>query len=212
MGVIMIVLVVVLIIWILGVIFVVGPQRRMDRLLAQAELPPRCHHVPYQRNDGVVAIDQTEATNSAEAMVSPPTRAEISVDMQGREELKAQCLALLKEAAHEHPAGHSKLVARYVMRSRNDNRIELMFEKSDKSRANLWLASRYGAELMDVGIRCRAYPASAIYQDAAPGGKKVYGRHSALKSMRDLAHADLIRLTIERPAQMETILRKLDAA
>src|SRR5690606_25005406 len=55
-----------------------------------------------------------------------------------RKELKLACLALLDDAAVEHPSGHQgKSAARYILRSENDDRIELMFEKGENSRANL---------------------------------------------------------------------------
>jgi hypothetical protein len=55
-----------------------------------------------------------------------------------RNTLKAACLSLLDTAAAEHPAGHQgKLAARYVLRSRSDERIGLMFEKSEKTKALL---------------------------------------------------------------------------
>lgn len=127
-----------------------------------------------------------------------------------RAELKAVCLALLDEYAVEHPAGHQgKLAARYVLRSRAGERIGLMFEKHEATPANLWVDRRYASNLLDTGAEVRAYPASALYLPTEPGAKRQYGRHAALKAMRDLAHVDLVRFTIDRPDQLLKVLTHL---
>ena len=64
---------------------------------------------------------------------------------------------------------------------------------------------------MNAAIEFRVDPASALYREVESGGKRPYGRHAALRSMRDLANADLVRCTIERFEQLETILAKLSA-
>jgi len=129
-----------------------------------------------------------------------------------RQELKAECLALLDQNAVEHPAGHQgKLAARYVLRSNVGARIGLMFEKSDKTKALLWVEHRFLRHLVDGDIEFKLYPASALYQAGEPDEKQSYGRHAALKSMRDLAHVDLVRLTIDRVEQLRTILTYLAA-
>lgn len=129
-----------------------------------------------------------------------------------RAELKAACLELLDRAAVEHPAGHQgKLAARYILRSAGGDRIGVMFEKGDKTKAYLWLDQRSAGNLADAGIESRLYPASSLYQLDEASGKPAYGRHAALKSMRDLAHADLVRFTISQQGQLETILTALAA-
>lgn len=140
------------------------------------------------------------------ARTSQP-RSDQRVEKPDREQLKSSCLGLLDAAAIEHPAGHGKLFARYVLRSEEGDRIELMFEKGEKSPAHLWLTRRHALPLLTMGMEFRA----ELYQPTEPGGKPVYGRQSALKSMRDLANADLVRLKIERVEQMEMILAKLVA-
>lgn len=62
---------------------------------------------------------------------------------------------------------------------------------------------------MEVGIDALVYPASALYQASEGGEKRTYGRHAGLKVMRDLANADLVRFTIERPGQMQFLLGAL---
>ena len=151
-------------------------------------------------------------TNAGSRAAVGSSRIDTRSELLGRDELKTRCLALLDAAAIEHPAGHGKLFARYVLRTQDGDRIEMMFEKGEKSRANLWLACDHAVQLVTMGVEFRDYPASALYQPTEPGGKPVYGRHSALKSMRDLANADLVRFTIDRVDQMEVILTKLKAA
>lgn len=88
-------------------------------------------------------------------------------------------------------------------------RISLMFEKSDRTPANLWVERRLARGLMDAEIECRVYLASSLCREDALGKKPTYGRHTALKPMRDLAHADLVRFTIDRVTQLELILTYL---
>lgn len=127
-----------------------------------------------------------------------------------RQELKAACLAMLDQNAVEHPAGHQgKLAARYVFRSKVGERIGLMFEKSDKTKPLLWVEHRFTRDLVGNDIELKVYPASSLYLAVEPGGKQPYGRHAALKGMRDLAHADLVRFSIDRVEQLRTILTHL---
>ena len=125
-------------------------------------------------------------------------------------ELKAACLALLDKAAVKHPAGHQgKLAARYVLRAGSDERIGLMFEKSEKTKAYLWIEKRFADGLVSRDIDHRCYPANELYKAAKDGEKPAYGRHAGLKAMRDLANADLVRFEIVRLEQLETILSSL---
>lgn len=124
-----------------------------------------------------------------------------------REELKRDCLALLDRAAIEHPVGHQgKLAARYVLRTAQENRIELMFEKGPSSPANLWVAKEFAAGLMDLHIAYRMLPGSPIGASLDDGTKRAYERHAALKPMRQLATADLVCFRIETEDQLRQIL------
>lgn len=134
----------------------------------------------------------------------------MSVTSLTREELRNACLSLLDRRATEHPAGHQgKLAARYVLVSASGERIGMMFEKGERARPLLWVARRHVPDLLDAGIESRLSLASSLYQAAETGGQASYGRHSALKPMRDLAHVDLVRFTIERIGQLEMILERL---
>ncbi len=128
-----------------------------------------------------------------------------------REVFKAECLAILEAQAMEHPAGHQgKLAARYVLlRSSDGERIGLMFEKGEKTQAHLWIETRFVTERMKAGVGYDSYPAAALYQSKGRDGKPVYGRHAALKAMRDLAHADLVRFTPKTPKELQLLLRNV---
>jgi hypothetical protein len=127
-----------------------------------------------------------------------------------REELKRSCLGILDSMCIEHPAGHqSKLAARYVIVARDGERIDLMFEKAPSVPANLWLRADHSRRLGNPGCECRDYPASDLYVEKDKNGAPIYGRHTGLKTMRDLAHADLLRLTIEDVGQLQVVLQRL---
>lgn len=137
----------------------------------------------------------------------------MTVTAMSRAELKVACLELLDRVALEHPAGHQgKLAARYIMRSVNDDRVSMMFEKNEKTKPHLWIDHRFARGLMDAEIEFRVSLASSLYQAAEPGKKPLYGRHAALRSMRDMANVDLVRFTIDRLEQMQMVLAKLTAA
>lgn len=136
----------------------------------------------------------------------------MNADVTSRDMLIAACLALLDQVATEHPAGHQgNLAARYVIRSRSGERIGLMFEKGGKTKPHLWAARAHARELLESDVEFRVYLASSLYQEADIELKPNYGRHSALKPMRDLANVDLVRFSIDRVGQMELITEKLTA-
>ena len=124
-----------------------------------------------------------------------------------RANLKAACVALLNERATEHPARHqSKYVARYILASASGARIAMMFEKGDRTPAHLWMELRFARALSTAEAAVRVYPASALYLGDQQGREPAYGRHAGLKPMRELAQADLARLTVESVAQLAMVL------
>jgi hypothetical protein len=130
-----------------------------------------------------------------------------------RQELKRACLALLDSMCIEHPAGHqSKLAARYLVVAPNGERIGLMFEKAPNAPANLWVRADHARRLGNPGCDCRDYPASDLYVEKDKKGEPMCGRHTGLKTMRDLAHADLMRLTIQEIGQLQFLLEGLKAS
>lgn len=131
--------------------------------------------------------------------------------MMNREDLKAACLRRLNESATEHPAGHQgKLAARYLLRGQGGEVMELMFEKGPKTPANLWVAaSRVGQLLEDNSLGHRLAPASVLNAVKGFNGKPIYGRHSALKPMRELAYADLVCFQITALTQLDRVINHL---
>lgn len=81
-----------------------------------------------------------------------------------------------------------------------------MFEKASTAPANLWVRADHVRRLGNPGCEFRDYPAAELYVEKDKKGEPIYGRHTGLKTMRDLAHADLMRLTIEEPGQLHAIL------
>lgn len=126
--------------------------------------------------------------------------------------LKQDCLRLLDASAIEHPVGHQgKLAARYMLVSATGEGIELMFEKGPASAANLWVCHRHARGLLVEGLTFASAPAAALDRAADADGRARYGRHSALRPMRQLGHADLICFSIQNKAEMEKILGDLAA-
>ena len=129
-----------------------------------------------------------------------------------RRALKDACLAVLDLVAVEHPAGHqSKLAARYVIISRSGERIGLMFEKHESAPAQVWVAHRHAGNLLDGSIPVREYRAAELYTSVEADADPPYGRHAALKAMRDMANTDLLRFTVESRLQLERIVSHLAA-
>lgn len=127
-----------------------------------------------------------------------------------RATLKRACLDRLEAVAREHPAGHQgKLAARYVLQTSGGDRISMMFEKHDTSGAYLWVEQRFTQAVLNSGIAWKAYPAIDLYQPSEAGTKPIYGRHAALKAMRDLSNADLVRFEIATVSELELLLRGL---
>ena len=126
--------------------------------------------------------------------------------------LKRACMERLTQVAVEHPAGHQgKLAARFILRTPSAERIELMFEKGDASSANLWVCRRFVTGLLDAGIPYRYAPGSTAFKIKAADGKPAYGRHSALKTMDQLATDDLICFGLRTVGDLDTILSELRA-
>lgn len=134
----------------------------------------------------------------------------MTAGIAARQELKTACLTLLDDVAVEHPSGHQgKYSARYVLRNHGGDRIGLMFEKAEKSKPYLWVEHARVSDFLDVGVEFSTYPAAGLYQPNEEGQKTSYGRHAALKSMRELAHADLVKINIQSVDQLRSLLEKL---
>lgn len=180
-----------------------GAPRGANRFISDRALQNQ------QRRRELAALATAQAPELGVPAASRRTRASRQAEIRARDNLKTACLALLDAAAIEHPAGHTGSVARYVLRSNDGGRIELMFEKGAKSRARLWLTREQAGDLLSAGIEFRLYPAADLYKPTEAGGEPSYGRHAALKMMRDLANADLVRFTVYRVEQVQRILAKV---
>jgi hypothetical protein len=113
-----------------------------------------------------------------------------------RDTLKVAVVQRLAQVAVEHPAGHQgKLAARFILRTTDGERIELMFEKGPASPANLWVCERFVRNLDTTTMSQRLSPGGALYKMVTDDGKKIYGRHAALRSMPQLCDADLVCLS-----------------
>lgn len=131
--------------------------------------------------------------------------------MNKSDELKRLCIERLDEAAMEHPSGHQgKLAARYLLKRPDGDVVELMFEKGPKNPPNLWVTNTRVAELISQSeLQFRLSPASILFNKKGSDGKPVFGRHSALKAMRELGHADLVCFRITSPDDLDRILGHL---
>jgi len=134
----------------------------------------------------------------------------VSEGRQTRAALKQACLEVLDTACVMHPAGHQmKLAARYVLITKDGDRIALMFDKGPNSPANLWMLAAHAARIEHLGLPRRDYPAAELYAGTDDRGRPVYGRHSALRQMRELANADLVRFEIDHATLLQPLLRDL---
>lgn len=116
----------------------------------------------------------------------------------------------LDREAKEHSKGHQKSYAnRYSMRSSDGALIELMFEKGEKSPANLWVKEDFVRDLLNGSIPFTISPASKLFQTVGKTGEKQYGRHSALEDMMQLGRADLVCFALRSMADLEQILAVL---
>lgn len=110
-----------------------------------------------------------------------------------RAALKGAILDRLDSLGREHPLGHQGAYAnRYTLRSDHGAPIEVMFEKGEKSPANLWVRADQAGALQGGPIPLRHSPAATLYQKPSKDGGRSYGRHSALEPMPLLGQADLL--------------------
>lgn len=124
--------------------------------------------------------------------------------------LKRAIVMRLDREAKEHSKGHQKSYAnRYSMRSSDGALVELMFEKGDKSPANLWIKQDFVKDLLDGSIPFSLSPASKLYQTIGKTGEKQYGRHSALEDMMQLGKADLVCFALRNMADLDRVLATL---
>lgn len=130
-----------------------------------------------------------------------------------RAELKSAIIDRLNAVCQEHPMGHQGAYAnRYIFKGENGTTTEILFEKSDRTPANLWVLETLLAPAANAGVTWTSSPASKLYQSPGANGKMKYGRHSALEKMDILGKADLGRVNLTSVEQLDRILDALDAA
>lgn len=88
-------------------------------------------------------------------------------------------------------------------------RISLMFEKHHSTPAYLWMEHSFAQPLLHLGIPWLEYSATELYPPGEPGTKPRYGRHAALKTMRDLANSHLVRFEIRTIGELDQLLQGL---
>lgn len=127
-----------------------------------------------------------------------------------RNALKRVCIQALDEFAMEHPIGHQgSLAARYLLRSADGGVVELMFEKGPRTPANLWVCRRFVEDLLDSDIPHRVSPAAGLFSTPDSAGPPRYGRHSALKPMPQMGHADLVCFALRSEQDLRRVLAAL---
>lgn len=125
--------------------------------------------------------------------------------------LRRDCLVHLESVARRHPAGHSAKAGRYVIDT-PDAPVALMVERNEGAQVNLWVPAWRAKALSIDPDRLDDYPASALWKKTNAKGQKLYGRHSGLRTMAELADADLKRITLRSLSELRTILSDLMAA
>lgn len=127
-----------------------------------------------------------------------------------RAALKGAILACLDSLGSRHALGHQGAYAsRYTLRSDHGATIEVMFEKGEKSPANLWVRADQASALEGGPIPLRRSPAATLYQKPSKTGGRSYGRHSALEPMPLLGRADLLCLALRSVEDLDRVMAVL---
>jgi len=124
--------------------------------------------------------------------------------------LKRDILSRLDGLGREHSLGHQGAYAsRYSLRSNNGAPVEVLFEKGDKSPANLWVLASQAASLEDGSIPVRRSAAADLYRKPSKNGGHSYGRHSALEPMPILGRADLLCFALRSVDDLDRVIAVL---
>lgn len=124
--------------------------------------------------------------------------------------LKLAVVMRLDSVGQEHSLGHqSRYANRYVLRSDDGMRVEVMFEKDRETPANLWVRQDFVTDLLDGSIPYTISPKSKLRQTRGKGGEMQYGRHSALEKMMQLGGADLVCFALRDITDLDRILAAL---
>ena len=127
-----------------------------------------------------------------------------------RAALKRAILARLDNLGREHPLGHQGAYAnRYTLRSDHGEPVEVLFEKGDRTPANLWVRADQARVLENGPVPVRQSPVAILYQKPAKDGGRSYGRHSALEPMPLLGRADLLCFALRSVEDLDQVIAVL---
>ena len=133
-----------------------------------------------------------------------------------RSVLRNEIVELLdREARPDGDNGRLAGVRRYTLKANDGTDLQIMFQVYENQKTgrsappNIWFL-KAAAKLMNTQKPAyKDYPASSINQRKPVTGRVTYGRHSGLKSMTQLAEADLLRFTPETIFEVEKLIAAL---
>ncbi|SNY92300.1 DNA polymerase III, epsilon subunit [Cohaesibacter sp. ES.047] len=142
-----------------------------------------------------------QSSNSSIGMAIPSKQTtpqkRVKRTLSTRMQLKAQIMEKLNAIAEEHGSGHQAVYAnRYVFSTSSGKLCELMFQKDERSPANLWVLEQLVPKASRSHIQSRFSPAGS-------------GRHSALKKMPQLNASDLTCFALATVAELNEILAEI---
>lgn len=119
------------------------------------------------------------------------------------------------QAVHELIADHPGVVRRGALRVddkkmfdwRTRNGVVFAYEHD---RGHVWVLDNDDLHQLMSDIVYTPYPTSNLWRKVGAGGKRQYGRHSALERIPELCGADLIRFTPKSTGDVVRILAQLD--
>lgn len=122
-------------------------------------------------------------------------------------QLKTAILALLDTKGREHPEGHQPSKAgRYVLTAPGGVPVEVMFEKNEGTGVNIWCPVMVASLVPDLVPEIS--PKAGLWVKRNKKGELLYGRHSGLRVMQQLAEADLAKF---QPKTLDEAKRVVDA-
>lgn len=127
--------------------------------------------------------------------------------MSGMADLHRHCQTALERGAATHRSGHQNVHARrYVVPRSGSSSVETVIIVKPDSNLQIWCEakamSRTGAEALGGTFR----PGSETYAATNDKGEKLYGRHSALKTMDHLHRGDAYHFKPTSPHEVDRIL------
>ena len=126
-----------------------------------------------------------------------------------RDDLRKACLALLDRMATPHPCGHTDKAGRYLVHAADGAPVAVMIERNERSPVNLWVPEDAVTSLTLSDFEHRRSPAATLWTKRNEHGEPLYGRHSNLRQMPQLAKADLICFTPRSEAEARIILYRV---